>query len=258
MALDISQNELYIKSFEGIHKNYLEKRSIPFCRPRRSDGFVYILGGSCLYEFSDKRSFTASEGDLLYLSEGAVYKMDVLSRYDFICVNFYFESDDVRASDVYAPLDSAKSENLFYKLWRGGSSSTLAEKMSMIYRIYTEILLSRRTAYLQGGAREKIAEAISLISGDPQATHSVTSLAKSAEMSEVYFRKLFKAVTGTSPARFMINCRVDRAKELLQEDYLSLDEISERCGFSSLSYFCRIFKESTGMTPGEFRAGIPE
>ena len=33
----------------------------------------------------------------------------------------------------------------------------------------------------------------------------------------------------------------------------TLEEISERCGFSSISYFCRIFKETTGMTPGEFR-----
>ena len=75
-------------------------------------------------------------------------------------------------------------------------------------------------------------------------------------MSEVYFRKLFKSAIGVSPAKFMINCKTARAKELLSEDYLSLEEIAERCGFSSLSYFCRVFKSSTGMTPGEFRSKL--
>ena len=85
---------------------------------------------------------------------------------------------------------------------------------------------------------------------------SVSSLARHAGMSEVYFRRLFRSAMGVSPAKFIINCRVDRAKELLSEDYLTPEEVSERCGFSSLSYFCRVFKESTGMTPGEFRVGL--
>lgn len=256
MALDISQNELYIKSFEGAYKNYLTPCSIPHCRPRRSDGFIYILGGECHYEFSDKRSFNAGEGDLLYLSEGAVYKMDVLSRYDFICVNFYFDSDASRLSEVFRPRDTAKSENLFFKLWRGGADSSLADRMSIVYKIYAALLSEGRAAYVKGGTRGKILDSISLMTADPAETVSVAELARQAEMSEVYFRRLFRSVTGSSPARYMINYRVERAKELLIEGYLTLEEIGERCGFSSLSYFCRIFKETTGMTPGEFRSAF--
>ena len=253
MALDISQNELYIKSFAGAYKNYLNAGSIPHCRPRRSDGFIYILGGECRYEFSDKRSFKASAGDILYLSEGAVYKMDVLSRYDFICVNFFFDSDSSRRSDVFKPRDTAKCENLFFKLWRSSSGSSLADKMSIAYKIYAALLSSRMTAYVKGDAREKILEAISLMTAEMGETVTVAEIAARAGVSEVYFRRLFRSVTGSSPAKYMINYRVERAKELLIEDYLTLEEISERCGFSSISYFCRIFKDTTGMTPGEFR-----
>ena len=253
MALDISQNELYIRSFEGAYKNYLTPCSIPHCRPRRSDGFIYIIGGECHYEFSDKRSFTAGAGDVLYLSEGAVYKMEIFSRYDFICVNFFFNSDISRRSDVFKPRDTAKCENLFFKLWNGGSAPSLADKMSIVYKIYATLLSSKKAAYVKGDSREKILEAVSLMTSDTAESISVTELAKKAEMSEVYFRRLFRSVTGSSPAKYMINYRVERAKELLIEDYLTLEEISERCGFSSISYFCRIFKETTGMTPGEFR-----
>ena len=256
--IDISQNELYIKYYEGTYKNYLNKAPIPFCRPRRSDGFIYILGGSCRYEFENGVQFTAEEGDILYLSRGAVYKMDVLSRYDFICVNFYFDSDEERSSDVFRPKDFAKSENLFFKIWKGEAGATVAEKLSTLYRIYAEILLSKRSTYVQGGSRTKIGEAISYITEDPRQCPTVSELARRAGMSEVYFRKLFRSVTGTSPVRFAVDCRIKRAKELLFEDYLTLDDIAERCGFSSLSYFCRVFKSSTGMTPGEFRERLSE
>ena len=91
--IDIAKNELYIKSFDSVYKNYLSARTIPFCHPRYCDGLVYILGGSCNYTFAeDGRSFQASAGDLLYLAHGAIYQMDVLEKYDFICINFFFAS----------------------------------------------------------------------------------------------------------------------------------------------------------------------
>ena len=97
---------------------------------------------------------------------------------------------------------------------------------------------------------------MALISSSSEEDISVSELARHAGMSEVYFRKLFKSVAGVSPAKFIVDQRVRRAKELLSLDYLTLDDVSERCGFSSLSYFCRVFKENTGMTPGEFKKAL--
>lgn len=251
--IDISKNELYIKGYEGAFKNYLEPKPIPLCRPRRSDGFIFILGGVCHYEFKDKYRCTAKKGDLLYLSKGSEYKMDVTERYDFICINFFFDCDTDRRSDVFSLRDTEKSENLFLRALKENSNGTLPGKLSLIYRIYNDLLLSHRSAYLQGDKKSKIEDAISKISSEFQGEISISHLARDAEMSEVYFRRLFQNVTGVSPIKYLTDFRVGRAKELLSEDYLSLDDIAERCGFSSTSYFCRVFKDSTGMTPGEFR-----
>ena len=251
--IDISQNELYIIRYERAHKDYIPPISIPFCRPRLYDGFIYILGGSCLYTFSDGKQLEAREGDVLYLSMGSVYKMDVRGRYDFICINLVLGSDELRNPDVFTPKDRDKCENLFFKAWKNNTGATLSSRIAVAYRIYNEIILSKKEAYLQEGTRAKIEEAISSIYAEFGNEISVSHLAHTANMSEVYFRRLFKSITGTSPARFIINCRVTRAKELLIEEYLTLEDISERCGFSTPSYFCRVFKEITGMTPNEFR-----
>ncbi len=254
--IDISQNELYINHLEGIYKDYIPPTSISFCRPRIFDGFIYILGGSCRYEFADKTGFEASAGDLLYLPFGGVYRMDVRERYDFICINFYFDRDGERKPDIFKLKDPVKAESLFYRAWKNRAGASLAETMSLIYRIYNEVISSRKTTYLQGSTRAKIEDAISYISQNGIGPLTVAELADRAGMSEVYFRKLFKSVTGISPARFMIDRRISCAKELMSADYLSLEDISERCGFSSLSYFCRVFKENTGMTPNEFRQTV--
>lgn len=256
MKIDISKNELYIRLYEVAHKDYIMPKSIPFCRPRHSDGFVYILGGGCKYTFSDGRSFATKRGDLLYLAKDAVYEMDVLERYDFIFINFFFDGDRERQSDVFYPKDTSICENFFYRALKMQTSDNLTTKMSLIYRIYNEIVLSRSASYLPNSTRAKINEAIATIRESFQGDVSVSLLAARAEMSEVYFRKLFKSVTGVSPSKFIVDCRVSRAKDFLMEDYLTLDEISERCGFSSLSYFCRVFKDVTGGTPGEFRKSV--
>jgi AraC-like DNA-binding protein len=52
---------------------------------------------------------------------------------------------------------------------------------------------------------------------------------------------------------YILATRIVLAKEMLQKTDLTVGEISERCGFSSISYFCRVFKQDTGRTPLGFR-----
>ena len=84
---------------------------------------------------------------------------------------------------------------------------------------------------------------------------SLTNAKLSAEcnISEVYFRKLFTKHFGISPKQFIIDIRVQTAKQLLAEGVLSVSAISEKCGFSNSYHFCRIFKQHTGKTPSEYR-----
>ena len=65
--------------------------------------------------------------------------------------------------------------------------------------------------------------------------------------------KLFSEMTGITLEKYYIAQRIERAKELLVYDELSLGEIADRIGYSSTAHLSAQFKSVTGMTPSEFR-----
>ena len=79
---------------------------------------------------------------------------------------------------------------------------------------------------------------------------TIETLAKEAYLSPFHFARAFKAATGTSPHRYLIDRRIKCAKALIAEGELRLTEIADKCGFSSQAHFTRWFKQLVGTTPG--------
>lgn len=77
-------------------------------------------------------------------------------------------------------------------------------------------------------------------------------LAQQCGISEIYFRRLFTRQYGVTPHQYIINIRINKAKQLLTDGMLKINAISEKCGFSTPNHFCRVFKEKTGLTPLEY------
>lgn len=65
--------------------------------------------------------------------------------------------------------------------------------------------------------------------------------------------KLFSKFTGTTIERYFILQRVERIKELLFEDELSLTQIADKLNYSSVAYLSTQFKQITGMTPSQYK-----
>ena len=82
---------------------------------------------------------------------------------------------------------------------------------------------------------------------------SLEQLAHECRLSVTHFAKAFARSTGISPHRWLMQRRVDVAKDLMLTTDSSLVEISLQCGFSDQSHFTRVFAEVTGETPGRWR-----
>ena len=82
---------------------------------------------------------------------------------------------------------------------------------------------------------------------------SLEQLAHECRLSVTHFAKAFARSTGISPHRWLMQRRVDVAKDLLLTIDSSLVEISLKCGFSDQSHFTRVFAEVAGETPGRWR-----
>lgn len=77
-------------------------------------------------------------------------------------------------------------------------------------------------------------------------------MADYCHLSADYFSHRFKAFTGLSPIQFLNSLRIERAKELLLAEHLSVSEVAEVVGYKDPLYFSKAFKKATGMSPKQF------
>lgn len=81
----------------------------------------------------------------------------------------------------------------------------------------------------------------------------VSQLADRAAMAERTFIRRFKNATGNTPSEYIQRVKVELAKELLENDRLSVKEICYETGYEDQSYFRNIFKKYTGLTPADYK-----
>lgn len=91
--------------------------------------------------------------------------------------------------------------------------------------------------------------------------HTNLSLQKAAQAmnySDTHFCRLFKQCFKVNFSAYLSSFRVERAKELLCSTMDTVKEVGAACGYTDTSYFIRVFKRLTGMTPSEYRIAAGE
>ena len=85
---------------------------------------------------------------------------------------------------------------------------------------------------------------------------SLYTAANAVHISPNYLSRIFKEETGINYIDYVMKCKIDKAKELLQDTNLSIEEITRRIGYTYAAYFRNKFKELTGKTPNEYRVNV--
>ena len=104
---------------------------------------------------------------------------------------------------------------------------------------------------------ERITWAVSQIDKRLRDQLDVSELAESVNLSPSRFAYLFRREMGTSPARFLRERRLDRARELLETTFLSVKEVMACVGFNDASHFTREFRKQHGLAPRAWRQHRP-
>ncbi len=82
---------------------------------------------------------------------------------------------------------------------------------------------------------------------------SVATLAGICGLSEQHFAVQFKKSTSLSPAKYVMNKRIEEAKCMLTETELPISEIAQAVGYQNWAYFSTVFKRIVGITPSAYR-----
>lgn len=101
-----------------------------------------------------------------------------------------------------------------------------------------------------------IDRAISYINNNLDRGLMLTEVAEYMHMNASYFSRYFKESFGMSYIDYLKQQKVKRAKELLATTNFKIYEISDQLGYNSIQYFSLLFKNSTGMTPQEYKNSI--
>lgn len=143
-------------------------------------------------------------------------------------------------SDAYInKVDQCTSEEALYSLMKNCSvryaQMVAKEKSKKVYSTYVE----QCKWYMNEKYQTKI---------------TLEDMAEYIGVNEAYLSHLFSEKEGMTIREYLNQVRVERAQNLLKYSNSSLVEISDYVGFSSQSYFGRIFKKRVGMTPQQYRS----
>lgn len=227
---------------------------------------VYIISGKGTFWYGDKSSHCqVSAGDMLVLRPGDwhSYCPDPETGWEECWIGFegtlpnswsaagYIPQQHVLRPGVRNDIVSIYDEAVGIAMGQKHSyQQVLSSMASMI--LYWSVYYDRNRAYDEDDSVNIIVAAKSEILSRLK-TITPEDLASILGLGYSKFRKLFKEYTRIAPGRYILELRVAKAKELLTNTSMQIQEIAWECGFENPDYFNTAFKRVAQATPGDFR-----
>jgi len=198
----------------------------------------------CVLQYSNDFLYSSNIGEIRYFSN--FVQADTLKF-------FVFDKDKSSTAEIKNLLLNTEKEfeekNLAYEMV---IKSNLYRFVSILFR---EGILQSSSKFddMEGCSIDRISEVLKYIERHYDQPITIEEASKLLNVNYSYFCKLFKQATGQSFIQYLNYYRVVVAKQLLVDSSKNITEVMLESGFSSLSYFDRVFKRFCGCTATKFR-----
>lgn len=226
--------------------NYHQKKERVFVPARTFSAITLRLKTPGKYMCNGK-SIAFEPVCICIIPAGVAYERNNLEE-DILVIHFHMLNYTMEEIQVFQVTDAEKYKQLFEKAlslkYENDIGSTY-KITSVVYEILSELV--RDTGFAASPKDNRIIETAEYMRQNfwnPQL--SIDYLATQACVSPAYFRREFRRIYAASPKEYLDALRIQYAKSLLETDYFSQKEISERCGFSDVGYFRTVFKRKMG------------
>ena len=156
-----------------------------------------------------------------------------------------FNNDELKAL-VEALLSSRQLLRHKYQLALQSPATQQETQATSTRAVSNSVITARNTAFIT-----KVRDIITTAIGNPDM--GSTFIASKMNLSQRQLNRKIKSVTGVDTSSLIRELRIAKAKELLCSTDIPVTEVGERCGFDSASYFSKIFKLHTKLTPSDYR-----
>ena len=253
---------------------------------------VYIAEGTGVFTVGSE-TFAVGDGDIVWIPPDTAHEMQGHAP-SMHCIYAHFDLcyDPARSHwDAHIPpgiLDLSSYANLLHQpvnlpavsKWRGrmqipnhAAAGMLLERIAfeherdrrnsalalsgMMLEVVAEILKGQAVEVdATGGFRwDQMQKSLHDIQSQAEQPLNIAAHAEQTRLSESHFRKLFRETHGRSARQVHREARIQRAKELLIYSSLTISEIADKLGFSTVHSLSRAFSALTGISPRQFRDG---
>lgn len=214
---------------------------------RSSFGLSFCQSGQITYCMNGKE-FVSDRNHAVLLPQGGTYRLKRDESGIFPLINFLCDGpmpDEIQSIPLANPEACLKACDKLKDLF------LFKKSHYRIYCCFYEILdMVFGSEAQEDHPLANMIEYIEKHISDPLLSNE--QLARQIGFSEVYLRKLFLKQYSTTPKQYILDIRLQKAKQLLTDTPFSVTAIAEECGFSSVFHFCRAFRQKVGMTPTEY------
>jgi AraC-like DNA-binding protein len=219
---------------------------------------TYIVGGRAEYSV-DSVVFPVKAGDLVCIPSGALrsaigFPEDPVESY---CVNGRMRL--LSGGDIKLPfpvkthigmhpeiIDLCRELNAEWLSRDTGYGMRVRAIWLMILQRYFQLIVYKNDPSTVDNRIRKVLRYVIDHYTDPL---TVQGMADLIGLSPWYFGNFFKKETGVSFRQYLTSIRLNHAEDMLRSGEYNVSEVAAACGFSNIFYFCKVFKESRGITP---------
>lgn len=263
-------------NWEGIHVEYHHQpaNECPeHCLQQHTIGMILssTIGGAIL-NGKHYSSQPWQSGEIFIAAAGTDYHPYAVEDHEFIAIaleptdfdNTVYESTNANPMEIIPhwqkrdPLIIGIAWALKTELESGGLNGTLyvdALKNALsVHILHRYCAQKTKQRDLEGGLdSHKLQIVLDYINDYIHRDLHLAELANLVQMSPYYFGRLFKQSIGLTPHQYVIQCRIEKSKQLLKRQDLSLTYISQQVGFHDQSHFSNTFCKIVGLTPKKYR-----
>lgn len=234
--------------------------------PRKNHCFIYVSCERIVLTLEGDKEYEFKKGSFLYLPIGVRYRAEAFDvekgGYASLLVSFKLlneQGDEYYISDGPTLLLEKTPESIIKNMLDiADASVNLVYPTFPIAKSFAEMLetVSKQMwlPNIKNDGNKKVFPAIYYLDKHLKDDITISSLAKMCMMSETAFRRAFLEATGFSPARYKVQLRIKKAKELIRySPDISTDMLVEELGFTDASYFYKIFEKVSGETLKQYR-----
>ena len=249
---------------------YLVNMGKHICQPEtvREEGYhlpqiLYCTKGSGVLQ-ADGKSFDVPAGTGVFLPANCphrYYPTDDEWDVHWVVPDGYAVSDmlsyfGLEKTEVFSIGDIALIEHFFSRMHeaiRGDHINGNLRASGYLYSFLIEIARQKNTSARVVTSNRAITAAVDHINNCYESKITMEDLCSAAGLSKQQLCRLFNRYLNARPMEYVAKRRIQASKELLSSTDMSVEDIAEKVGFCSGSYFCKLFTRYEGMTPTRFR-----